>query len=75
MSISKLNSTLKKEPHIIAEGRMREASINTSHMWTPEPEPRKDHSGVVMPTRAERPVLPQPPLSWNCVKICLAGAC
>ena len=58
----------------IAFGNTLPASFSSSAMCAPASGHKKHHKGVVMPTRVERPLLPQPPRSSNLVKTSEAEA-
>jgi hypothetical protein len=53
--------------HIIAFGRVREASLISSDMWAAESAPIKVYTGERRPTMKANPVVGQPPRFKNCV--------
>jgi hypothetical protein len=55
MSITKPSAPLTIEVHIMTLGRVLEAFLNSSAMWTAASAPRKAVVGVIKPTRVARP--------------------
>ena len=67
-SMTKPRVPLIRHVQIIARGSTKEESLISSDMCTAESGPMKEKMGESMPTRQDRPILPQFPPSVNWVK-------
>lgn len=67
-SMTKPRVPLRRQVQTIARGSTKEESLISSDMCTAESGPMKEKIGESIPTRQDRPILPQFPPSVNCVK-------
>ena len=72
-SITKPREPFNAAVHIMAKGSVREASLISSDMCVAESGPMREKIGESMPTRQDRPMLPQLPPSVNWVNTIEAG--
>jgi hypothetical protein len=74
MAMTNPRRALKPKAESMALGRVVEASLTSSDMWTAQSKPISDRTGESRPTMKAVPSLFQPPPLANSVKTCFAGA-